>query len=150
MVAFNAIEKVLPVDEKPDTLRSPYPIKDLYFFDNEVVNAAKSIQPSARGELEITAVNVYYLKQGALEVETFGRDMAWLDTGTQNSLLEASLFIATIEKRRHLKIACAEESAWRNRWLANDALAKIAAVLCKSSCGKYLHDLVHLRSRARG
>jgi len=150
VVEFDANGKVLSVEEKPANPKSRYAITGLYFYDHQVVDVAKSIKPSARGELEITAVNDWYLKQGELEVETFGRGMAWLDTGTQDSLLEASLFIATIEKRQGLKIACPEEIAWRNRWLDDDALEKIAAALGKSSYGKYLHDLVHYEPQGRG
>lgn len=150
VVEFDTNGKVLSVQEKPANPKSRYAITGLYFYYSQVVEVSKSIKPSARGELEFTAVNDCYLKQGTLEVETFGHGMAWLDTGTQDSLLEASLFIATIEKRQGLKIACPEEIAWRNRWLDDDALEKIAVTLGKSSYGKYLHDLVHSSSRARG
>jgi glucose-1-phosphate thymidylyltransferase len=149
VVEFDETGKALSVQEKPAKPRSRYAITGLYFYDNRVVDIAKSIHPSARGELEITSVNDYYLKHGLLQVETFGRGMAWLDTGTQDSLLEASLFIATIEKRQGLKIACLEEIAWRNRWLQDEDLERISQELGKSSYGKYLHDLVHLGSRAR-
>jgi glucose-1-phosphate thymidylyltransferase len=114
-----------------------------------VVDVAKSIRPSARGEIEITSINDHYLKRGQLQVETFGRGVARLNTGTQDSLLEASLFIATIKKRQSLKIACPEEIAWRNRWLEYEDLERISRELGKSSYGKYLHDLVYFESRAR-
>jgi len=149
VVEFDETGKVLSVEEKPAKPKSRYAITGLYFYDNQVVDVAKSIRPSTRGELEITSVNDHYLRQGLLQVETFGRGMAWLDTGTQDSLLEASLFIATIEKRQGLKIACPEEIAWRNRWLEDEDLERISHELRKSSYGRYLQDLVHFGSRAR-
>lgn len=149
VVEFNEQGKVLSVEEKPTKPKSRYAITGLYFYDNQVVDVAKSIKPSARGELEITSINDHYLKQGLLQVETFGRGMAWLDTGTQDSLLKASLFIATIEKRQGLKISCPEEIAWRNHWLDDSEIERIAHALGKSTYGMYLHDLVRYGSRAR-
>lgn len=146
VVEFDETGKALSVEEKPVKPKSRYAITGLYFYDNQVVDLAKSIHPSARGELEFTAVNDYYLRQGLLQVDTFGRGMAWLDTGTQDSLLESSLFIATIDKRQGLKIACPEESAWRNCWLQDEDLERISRELEKSGYGKYLHDLVKFGS----
>jgi glucose-1-phosphate thymidylyltransferase len=147
IVEFDENRKVLSVEEKPVKPKSHYAITGLYFYDNQVVDIAKSIKPSIRGELEITSINHHYLEQGLLEVETFGRGMAWLDTGTQDSLMEASLFIATIEKRQGLKIACPEEIAWRNGWLSDDELEHLAHTFGKSVYGRYLQDLVLYESR---
>ena len=142
VVEFDMTGKVLSVEEKPADPKSRYAITGLYFYDNQAVEIAKSIRPSARGELEITSVNDYYLKRGLLRVQTFGRGMAWLDTGTQDTLLEASMFIATIEKRQGLKVACLEEIAWRNGWLADKDLESIAYKLSDGVYRDYLKYLL--------
>lgn len=146
VIEFDKTGKALSLQEKPSKPKSRYAITGLYFYDNQVIDIAKSIRPSPRGELEITSVNDHYLKQGLLKVETFGRGIAWLDTGTQDSLLEASLFIATIEKRQGLKISCPEEIAWRNGWIQDEDLERISHKLMKNSYGKYLYDLLYFES----
>ncbi|CAB3663988.1 glucose-1-phosphate thymidylyltransferase RfbA [Achromobacter aegrifaciens] len=135
---FDQHGKVLSIEEKPVQPRSSYAVTGLYFYDNDVIDIAHGIRPSARGELEITDVNQRYLEQGRLAVEIMGRGYAWLDTGTHESLLEASQFIATLEHRQGLKVACPEEIAFRQGWINADALAKLAAPLAKSGYGEYL------------
>jgi len=139
---FDQHGKVLSIEEKPARPRSSYAVTGLYFYDNDVIDIARGIRPSARGELEITDVNQHYLEQGRLAVEIMGRGYAWLDTGTHESLLEAGQFIATLEHRQGLKVACPEEIAFRQGWISADALEKLAAPLAKSGYGQYLMRLV--------
>ncbi len=138
VVEFDKDGNVLSIEEKPEKPKSNFAVTGLYFYDNDVIEISKMIKPSARGELEITDVNKEYLKRKKLKVKLLGRGFAWLDTGTHLSLIEASEFIATVEKRQGLKIACIEEIAYKNNWITKDELMKLAKPLMKSGYGKYL------------
>jgi len=142
VIEFDKNGQAVSLEEKPEKPRSRYAVTGLYFYDNQVLDIAASIKPSARGELEITDVNRIYLKQGQLSVEIMGRGMAWLDTGTHDSLLEASSFIQTLEKRQGLKVACPEEISWRKGWIDDAQLSQLAQPLLKNGYGTYLIDLL--------
>lgn len=142
---FDSAGKVLSLEEKPKLPKSNYAVTGLYFYDNQVVDLARNLEPSPRGELEITDLNRCYLDQGKLNVEIMGRGYAWLDTGTHDSLLEAGQFIATIEKRQGLKVACPEEIAFRQNWISPTQLEKLAQPLAKNGYGQYLLGLLKER-----
>lgn len=142
VVAFDEQMKAVSIEEKPSQPQSDYAVTGLYFYDNDVVEIAKQVQPSARGELEITSVNQAYLKQNRLYVELLGRGFAWLDTGTHENLFQAGLFVETIERHQGYKIACLEEIAWRNGWLSDAELEQAAQSLAQNDYGRYLQSLL--------
>ena len=142
VVAFDGDRRALTIEEKPQQPKSNYAVTGLYFYDEQVCDIAGSIKPSARGELEITDVNACYLAQGELTVEIMGRGYAWLDTGTHDSLLEAGQFIATLEKRQGLKVACPEEIAFRSGWISREQLATLAEPMRKNGYGQYLQQVL--------
>ena len=142
MAEFDRRGNCLSIEEKPAEPKSNYAVVGLYFYPNEVVSVAKSIEPSARGELEITSVNQRFLAEGALKVQTLGRGFAWLDTGTHDSLSEASIFVEVLEKRQGLKIACLEGIAYRNGWISEEKLREAAEPMLKNQYGQYLLKVI--------
>ncbi len=143
VVEFDKDRKAISLEEKPEKPKSRYAVTGIYFYDNQVTSIAEGLKPSPRGELEITDVNRWYLERGQLNCQVLGRGIAWLDTGTHDSLIEASLFISTIEKRQDLKVACPEEIAYRQGWIDAAQLQEVARKLGKSSYGQYLKRLVN-------
>lgn len=142
VVEFDSEKNVISIEEKPSKPKSNFAVTGLYFYDNDVIEIAKNVQPSDRGELEITTVNQEYLKRGKLKVELLGRGFAWLDTGTHDSLIEAGQFVQTIEHRQGYKVACLEEIAYNNGWINKEKVLEIAKPLSKNGYGQYLQDLV--------
>ncbi|MCA3894952.1 glucose-1-phosphate thymidylyltransferase RfbA [Vibrio vulnificus] len=145
VVEFDADMHAISIEEKPTAPKSNYAVTGLYFYDNQVVKLAKQVQPSERGELEISTLNQMYLEQGNLNVQLLGRGFAWLDTGTHESLHEASSFVQTIENVQGLKVACLEEIAWRNGWLSSEEVLRLSSPMLKNDYGRYLNSL--LRSK---
>lgn len=142
VVEYDATGKAISIEEKPREPKSSYAVTGLYFYDNDVIDIAKSVKPSDRGELEITSINNAYLKRGDLSVERLGRGFAWLDTGTHDSLLEAAQYVQTIEHRQGLKVACLQEIGWHNHWISSEQLKKQGKLLKKTQYGKYLLRLL--------
>lgn len=142
VVEFDGSGKAVSIEEKPLQSKSSYAVTGLYFYDNDVIKIAKAVKPSARRELEITSVNNAYLQRGDLQVEKLGRGFSWLDTGTHDSLIEAGMYVHTIERRQGLKIACLEEIGFQNRWLSREQVLEQAKVLGKTAYGQYLKKLV--------
>ena len=145
VIEFDETGEATSIEEKPSQPKSSYAVTGLYFYDNAVVDIAKSVVPSARGELEITSVNQVYLSNNSLEVQTFGRGMAWLDTGTYESLLEASQFVHTLQKRQGMLIGALDEIAWNNSWISDDQLEEQAEKFKKSEYGEYLFKILHTK-----
>jgi glucose-1-phosphate thymidylyltransferase len=142
VVEFDQDMKVISIEEKPNIPRSNYAVTGLYFYDNDVIEIAKNVKPSHRGELEITSINEEYLKRGSLKVELLGRGFAWLDTGTHDSLIEAGQFVQIIEQRQGHKIACLEEIAYNSGWIDKEKVLEVAGLLNKNGYGRYLKELV--------
>ena len=144
VVEFDNNLRAVSIEEKPENPKSNYAVTGLYFYDSEIVSIARQVRPSARGELEITSVNNIYLERGLLNVELMGQGIAWLDTGTHDSLLEASSFVQAVETRQGLKIACLEEIAWRNGYISSDDMSRLAKPMDKNGYGQYLYELVEM------